>query len=113
MSEFEFDLEPKKTTVVIGGKRYELREADTETSIRYQNFMMQCTKFEGGQPVAVIGLASAKPEVVSACLYDENGDRVPVEVVNSWPARITNKLFDWVQENSDLMESPEGKKTGN
>lgn len=111
MSEsWKFDLQPRQIEVQIGDKSYVLKEASEDAAAKYQNALFRSTTLGPDmKPVKVDGLADIEPLLVSLCLYDGEGNLVPLDVIRSWPARIVKKLYQWVRENSDL-EGGEGEE---
>jgi hypothetical protein len=99
------DLTPVEVPVTIGGKRYKLREADGETAVKYRNAAAACTKIgTGGKFSELRGVGDLEPLLVSLCLVDEAGNRVPESTVRTWPNRVQRALFDRAKEISHLGE---------
>ena len=113
--ELVFDnLELVELPVIVGDKSYTLREANGGAACQYRNALIECTKLgPGGVPTQLKGIASVEPLLVSLCLFDEKGKRVPTSTIEKWPARVQKALFEKAKEISELGEDEEGETAGN
>jgi len=105
-------LEPIRVPVKYGGKDYLLCEADGEASAHYDDAKIACHKYDHdtGRLLGVPLTAHLEPLMVSLCLYEVDGDgkpgqRVPEEVVRSWPGRVVSRLFDKAMTISEKDET--------
>ena len=109
----EIDLQPKRATAKIGGRRHVVKEANGGVAKQYKNACMRGTKMDDGKIVGMEGLADAEYLLVSLCTFsvDTLGDGsqlerpVPQKVVESWPNHISSKLYTWIKEHSHLHEA--------
>lgn len=99
------DLTPIEVPVLLGGKRFVLREASGEAGCKYRNAMLNCTQLgPDGRPASIRGLADVEPLLVSLCLFDEQGKAVLLGTIRGWPARIQKALFEQAKFISGLQE---------
>lgn len=110
--ELVFDLNPIEIPVTVGGNRYVLREASGEAQTAYMNAQMSGVDVnEEGKPIRFREAANADPLLVSYCLFrtDKDGNpvnvRVPLEKIQSWPARIQKVLIQKVKEISGMVDA--------
>ena len=102
------DMQTIEIPVKYADKSYILREATGAASAQYRNAMMDCTKLGAdGKPTIIKGLANIEALLVSLCLRDNDGKRVPIDEVNSWPSRVVKVLYEKVQVISGLKEEEE------
>lgn len=102
------DLTIIEVTVKFPNKTYTLREASGDIAVSYRNRAMACSKFnENGKIAGIEGMADLEPYLVHCCLSDEEGKRVPEEMIRAWPSRYLKELFNKVKEISGLDEDSE------
>ncbi len=103
-------LEFIEIPVTINGEKYTLKECSGAGACIYQNAMSKCSKFVNGEFAGVEGpVADTQPLLVSLCLTDSKGMRVPEVVIKKWPARIVKSLYKKAKEISDLDEEDDKK----
>lgn len=110
----DFDsLDLLTVPVTIAGKKYTLREIDTQGACRYNNAKLHGTKFdENGKAVGIGNLADVEPLLVSLCLFEDGQPtHVPLSVVSAWPYRVVKPLFDKAKEISHLDEREKAKNS--
>ncbi len=116
MQAFNFtddDIKIREVTINLGSKgTYTLREATEDAACKYRNSAMDKTQLKDGKVTSVSNLADTEPLLVGACLFDPSGKAVGTEFVRTLPARIVKKMFDWVQENSDMKAKEEDDDKG-
>jgi hypothetical protein len=105
------DITLQEVPVVLGDKRFILRECDEETAVKYRNMQSKATRFsKDGSLVAVEGLADTEPFLVARCLFEEGKDKpigdMELKKLIRRP-RIVRKLFDKIKEMSQLEEADE------
>ena len=102
------DLAPQSVDVRLhDGRNAILREA-TEDAVRiWRNAMMRATKpGPDGRPSTLGDLADTRSLLVAHCM--EVDGKVPsVAEVRGWPARVVERLHDWVMEASGLAAKAE------
>lgn len=96
------DLTPISVKVKIGAQEYTLREATGDAEIQYRNAQLANSQLVGEKIVRMAGIADTGPLLVSLCLFDSNGNNVPIPVIRAWPSRVKEKLFERVKEISDI-----------
>ena len=109
----EIDLQPKRATAKIGGRKHVVKEANGGIAKQYKNACMRGTKMDDGKIVGMEGLADAEYLLVSLCTFSVdtlgNGELlerpVPQKIVESWPNHISSKLYTWIKEHSHLHEA--------
>ncbi len=116
--ELKFSLERQEILVSIEGggevKTYTLKEADGNAAIQYRNRIMEAIRPSAeGQPTAYKGFAEVEPMLVSLCLFNGDGQTVPLSTIKSWPSRIQKALFNKIKAISDLDESGESETVKN
>ena len=114
----KFSLERQEILVSIEGggevKTYTLKEADGNAAIQYRNRIMEAIRPSAeGQPTAYKGFAEVEPMLVSLCLFNGDGQTVPLSTIKSWPSRIQKALFNKIKAISDLDESGESETVKN
>lgn len=103
MSEaLNFTTETASVPVVIDGKKYLLTELNGVERDQYQQDLGTRTIFEKGAVAGIKRYDAMKAFLVHLSLRDEKGSRVPVEVINGWPARISEALYNKASEISGL-----------
>lgn len=104
MNDLDFDsLELIRIPVKLGGKSYTLQEADEAANITFENAKLKAARFStDGKFVGHGELASGQPLLVSMCLLDADNRPVPIEVIQKWPGRIVDKLFEKIKEISGM-----------
>ena len=116
--ELKFSLERQEILVSIEGggevKTYTRKEADGNAAIQYRNRIMEAIRPSAeGQPTAYKGFAEVEPMLVSLCLFNGDGQTVPLSTIKSWPSRIQKALFNKIKAISDLDESGESETVKN
>jgi hypothetical protein len=122
MEEMVFDgPEVIEVPVTIFGKRYVLREANSEVSAKYKNTILKATKLsdDGGSQTFKDGYAEAALVLVAGCLFEkyehpQQGTLerpVSLQQVKALPNRVFAPLFDKAKEISRLeVQNDEAKK---
>lgn len=108
----EFDLDEVSVPVRIGGDRYLLVEANSETATVYRSLILKSASMKEGRVEGMQGVAEAEPYLVSSCLFKivvkdnvEVREAVKLATVKKWPSRVVKPLFNKLMEISDLRES--------
>lgn len=122
LTEMNFeDLEPVEVPVTLRGKKYRLKEANTDAAVKYRNKIVSSAKLgENGKPVLLDGAAEAEPLLVSLCLFEviqtgqHKGKLAPVSLgfVKGLPPRTTAELFQRAKKISGLDEVQEDTVEG-
>lgn len=99
MVSLDFSLiNPVELPVIVGDKKYILREASGDAACKYRNNLLKSTKMSpDGKVQSVEGLADIEPFLVSLCLFEvtEKGDKpVALHTIRSWPNRVQKALFE-------------------
>lgn len=98
-----FDIELKKETVVIGGKKYELRELDGIGRDKHLADSAARSNYDGeGKFVSLKSGENMRAYLVHLSLFDESGKNVPVSEIQSWPSRVSEALHARAVELSGL-----------
>lgn len=89
------DMEPFTIPFQVNGKNYELREPTCLAKKKYTNERLSRITFNKGAVTSVRDLGDLEPLLVSLCTFEEGAKKhVDVSLVESWPGRITSKLFE-------------------
>jgi len=105
-------LEIIELEIAIDSKTYLLREASGDASVKYRNACLSATKVKDGKVSGFDGLADVEPLLISFCLYERKedgtrGNRVKLDKIRAWPARVQKALFEKTKEISELDEDEE------
>lgn len=103
-------LEKIEVPVKIAGKDYMLTEVSESGAAKYKNAQMSSTRVvegaDGNKHATVSGLSDTEGLLVSQCLFEvtaNNGRKsVELNIIKTWPHRITKQLFDKAEEISGL-----------
>lgn len=94
--------------IKIGDKDFILREASGEAAVAWRNARTNAIKIVNGKPVGAKDMASVDPLLVSLCLFDSEGNGVPLPTILGWADRVQKQLYERVKLISDLSELGEG-----
>ncbi len=102
-TDFNFDdLTPVEISITIANVDYTLREASEDAARQYQNKLASYTKLQDGKVSGVSGpVADVQSFLVSLCLFTEKGP-VGINTIRGWTNRIVVRLFEKIQEISDM-----------
>lgn len=112
---------PREVPVKYQGRSFILREAKGGPVTAYRNFLISgMTLGAGGKPVALRGVASAEPLLISKCLFEivkdpktETGTRekaLSEADVGQFPNKMQKDLFETLKAISDIGEEGAEKK---
>jgi len=124
MNELNFDsLKPIEILVRYQGKLYYLVEADAESGAEYRDRIISGTRLEDSKAVGISGIPMAQLSLVARCLFqsdsvgDKTDQRVNINTLRKWPDRVIRKLFEKLEEISELdredLTSEDGDPAGN
>lgn len=128
-----YSLEEACCPVTIGKSRYLIVEADGAAGTEYRNAGAKGIKFNAqGKPCGIDGIVDAQLVLVSKCLFklltEDDGKKtlkswtdpkdgsvwyrqpVNLELVRSWPDRVTQGLFEKARELSGMNNEEETAK---
>jgi len=89
------DMEPFVLPFSVGGKEYELREPTCLAKKRYTNERLSRLTMHKGVVSAIRDLGDLEPILIASCTFEKGAKKsVEISLVESWPARITHKLFE-------------------
>ena len=111
----EFDFSDLKIIEVSvkgpNGKSYMLREASGAAAAQFNNARAKCAKFKDGELESVTGPGRLPLYLISLCLFNTKDDgtaninsSVSLSVIQPWPDRVIQKLFDKSKEISEIDE---------
>lgn len=106
------DLEPVEHKFTFREKEYILCEASGDAACKWRNALTQAAKIgPDGRPVALGAVADTEPLLISLCLFEDVEEKgqhkrknVQQSVIRSWPNRLQRRLFDTIQDISELVE---------
>lgn len=104
MDELDFDsLELIRLPIKIKGVvKYYLQEADEASTAAWENKRLTSARFSGGTFIGHGPMADGRKFLLSRCLYDLTDKLVPESLLNSWPAKVVDPLFEKLKEISGL-----------
>ena len=111
-TDFEFDLafESKRVKLTENGKEkyYTIREMNGEGRDTFLTKMGTRIKFdEKGKPIGMQNFEGHQADLLIRCMYDEDDKLVTKALVQSWPAKVQQKLFDVAEKLNALTEGAE------
>jgi len=99
LKEVSIELEGEKGEV----KKWKLRELNGTDRNGYLNKMSSRVKTgKDGKSVGIKSFDGFQADLLSLCLYDENGELVSAEDIETLPSNAQQKLFEKAQEISGL-----------
>jgi len=110
MADLRFDLTLKEKEVTLVGKdnvekKYKLKELTGEQRAEYNSsFGVKMGLDDKGKP-AMLGDGITMPsagDFIALCLYDSENKLVPIEVINTYPDRVTDALQKEAMELSGM-----------
>ena len=87
-----FDLEREEIPVKLGGRDCKLVEMDGQEKDKYLKAENNKMKVDGSGNRHMNDFNDSHALLISYCLRDENGDRVPVAVIRDYPSKVQMKL---------------------
>jgi hypothetical protein len=113
MSDLDFSAIQIREVPVTGpnGEKYVLRESTGKVTTDHRNAIMASTQFgPNGKVVGLKDLASVEAKFVAGCMWDSKGRNPPVTLIQSWPARVQQALYEKAKELSDMDEESPVRK---
>ena len=101
-------LDLAEVPIKVGDKDFILREASGKAAVAWRNARTDAIRLKDGKPVGAKNLASVDPLLVSLCLFDSEGNGVPLATILGWPDRVQKQLYDRVKLISNISELGEG-----
>jgi hypothetical protein len=99
LKKFEFELEMLDGSVFA----CEIRELTGAERDSYLNFTISKAKVgPDGKLGGMTDATGLQSELLALCLYDQTGQKVPREIVDTWPADTQTQLFEEAQRLSGL-----------
>lgn len=118
------DPTPLAEPIVMGNKKYVLREASEGAVCKWRNVQIRSAKFdEKGKLSSPGDVADSEPTLVSECVFEtinpdnsvvivtfpdgsqhSPGQKVSFNKVCNWPSRIVRPLFERIKQISGLNE---------
>lgn len=113
-TELSFDsLELIEQPVRIEGKLYKLREASGAAACKYRDALLSQTELGADGKAGKIKVnTETEPLLVSLCLFDPEGNPVPLATVMGWPSRVIKQLYNRAKEISELDEKEKKAEEG-
>lgn len=84
--------------VTIDGKKYTLREMSLATGIKLRNAQTEAAVVKDGKIAGTRGVAHMEPQIISECLFDEQGNKVPQDVILKWGDKICRTLYAKIRQ---------------
>ena len=110
MADLRFELILKEKEVILVGtdnveKKYKLKELTGKQRAEYNSsFGVKMGLDADGKPT-MLGDGIIMPSVgdfIALCLYDSNNKLVPIDIINTYPDRVTNALQKEAMELSGM-----------
>lgn len=95
---------------------YTLNEISALSRDEHNDLVLSRTRFDKeGKPAGVTTMKGFQTDLVSRCLLLEDGTKVPITVINSWPSDVVRSLYDAARElnSMDKAEEDEGPASPN
>lgn len=87
-------------------KKWKIRELNGTQRNEYLNKMSSRVKMDkNGKSIGIKSFDGFQADLLSKCLYDEEGELVEAEDIESLPSNTQQKLFEKAQEISGLSVS--------
>lgn len=94
---------------LIGGdgkpSHYTLQEMPAATRDKYMQGLK--VRFEinpDGTTRRLTNFVAFQAELITLCLFNEKGERVPSDTIQTWPGRVVGSLFSEAQKLNQLSE---------
>lgn len=111
----EFELDRRERPVKINNEDYILVELDGRQRDKYMASIGRRSKTGADGKTELKNYDGMQADLIAESLYKIVGDErqpVAVAVIQSWPSRISSKLFDVASVLSGLVEEKKEKKEG-
>jgi len=105
-----FSDESIEVPVTIGNRQYTLVEATGDAATKNKNAIAKGTKFINGKVSSIDTINDSEALLISMCLFDDKGSRVPEAVVRGFRSSIMTKLYETCKKISGLNDVEDGKK---
>lgn len=111
MSTLEVKTTLKEIPVTIDGILYRIREMTGSELSTWRNLDSGSISVDEDGRATISGLSMRDPEVelLSACLYDEQGSRVPPATIRKWSATALQTLYREAQKLNGLTRESRQK----
>ncbi len=100
----EYSLKRNTHPVLLDGVRYTLHELDGVGRDLHMVTRSKSIVYEDGKAVSLTAVPGMQAELVSLCLVDESGKRVPLVTIQGWPGRVVSALARKCEELSALTD---------
>ena len=101
--EFEFSSKLKTQPVKIDGKKHTVKELTGEQRDDHGDYVRTTNmNVEGSIIKGIKTMKGLQSKLLSLCLYDENGELVPQDVIEKYPAKMQGALHKLAQKLSGL-----------
>lgn len=94
------DKEGKETDYTIR----EMIAADRDLFLN--GFRSRFEMDENGKPKFIKNYINLQGELLGLCLFDVDGKKVPVSVIQSWPSHVVHTLYQKAQVLNQVEEAP-------
>ena len=96
-------------------KDYELREMISSVRDKYLNTIKSRMLFnpKTGNPQGVKNFEGMQADLLARCLYDSDGNAVPLNTIQEWPASKVTTLFEAAQKLNGLNLKKEEDESKN
>lgn len=112
--DLNFTLERQERPVTISGQTYVLIELDGKQRDNYLNGIGQRLRHTpDGKPAGLKSFDGLQASLIALTMRDSAGKAVPIDVIQSWPARVVSKIYDAAREMNGLGDDEEVAKKGN
>lgn len=110
------DLAPKQIPIRVYRVEYIVIEAPVDAAIKYRNANSKSLKLDDGKITRLEGMADSEVLLTSMCCIKTNDDgtmklgnnKQPVsteqQTIRTWRHATLKKVYNWIRENSDLVE---------
>lgn len=103
--EFDFDSLEVEFPFTYKGVEYQLRSASGSAAREFNNARINRISFNNGKASGIKNLGDLPPLLVHLCSFDaSSGKQVPMGVVDTWPAKMVEKLYQKALDISGLRD---------
>jgi hypothetical protein len=102
----KFTKKSKRMDIDIDGEEYSIREFFGTERDNWMSGMTKRAKLDAaGKPIGATNVVGIQSSLITLCLFDSDGERVPAATVDSWPASTVQDLFKECQTINGLDEA--------
>jgi len=110
----EFSLTREEKPVKIDGQSYTLVEMDGKDRDTYLTKLGERLRHGAdGKATGIKNFDALHATLIALCLRSADGKAVPINTIQTWPARVVTALYDAAMEMNNLGDEKEDAEPGN